>query len=113
MNVIDADHLSYRYGRVTALRDVAFAVPEGALYAFPSVVGDAALNFDDHLFALELLESEGVLVVPGSSFNVSYRNHFRVTLLPEAGQIAEVFRRIDALLGRYAQAAKRARTAVA
>jgi alanine-synthesizing transaminase len=31
-----------------------------------------------------LLETEGVLVVPGSSFNVPYRNHFRVTLLPEA-----------------------------
>jgi hypothetical protein len=53
--------------------------------------------------------NEGVLVVPGSSFNVAYRNHFRVTLLPEAGTISEVFRRIDALLGRYAQAAQRQR----
>jgi alanine-synthesizing transaminase len=52
-------------------------------------------------------------VVPGSSFNVAYRNHFRVTLLPEAGTISEVFRRIDALLGRYAQAAQRQRAAVA
>ena len=51
--------------------------------------------FDDHVFALELLEVEGVLVVPGSSFNVQYRNHFRVTLLPEAGTMGEVFRRID------------------
>jgi alanine-synthesizing transaminase len=77
------------------------------------VVCYAARNFVDHLFALVLLESEGVLVVPGSSFNVAYRNHFRVTLLPEADTIREVFRRIDALLGRYAQAAARTRTAVA
>jgi alanine-synthesizing transaminase len=96
-----------------ASEHLSLVLPQGALYAFPSVVGDAALNFDDNLFALELLESEGVLVVPGSSFNVAYRNHFRVTLLPEAGTIAEVFRRIDALLGRYAQAAQRQRTAVA
>jgi alanine-synthesizing transaminase len=92
---------------------LSLVAPAGALYAFPSVVGDAALGFDDHLFALELLEVEGVLVVPGSSFNVAYRDHFRVTLLPEAGVIGEVFRRIDALLERYAQAARQLRAAVA
>jgi alanine-synthesizing transaminase len=46
--------------------------------------------------------------VPGSSFNVVYRNHFRVTFLPEADDIAEVFRRIDGALERQAQAIKRA-----
>jgi len=92
---------------------LSLVTPAGALYAFPAVVGDAAEDFDDHRFALELLEVEGVLVVPGSSFNVGYRNHFRVTLLPEADVIGEVFRRIDALLERYAQAARRQRVAVA
>ena len=88
-------------------------LPQGALYGFPAVIGDAALGFDDHLFALELLEDEGVLVVPGSSFNVTYRNHFRVTLLPEAATMREVFRRIDSLLGRFAQASRRRHVAVA
>jgi alanine-synthesizing transaminase len=88
-------------------------LPQGALYAFPAVVGDAASAFDDHAFALELLEAEGVLVVPGSSFNVQYRNHFRVTLLPEAATMGEVFRRIDSLLERYAQAKRQQDVAVA
>ena len=88
-------------------------LPQGALYAFPAVVGDAAADFDDHAFALELLETEGVLVVPGSSFNVKYRNHFRVTLLPEAATMGEVFRRIDSLLERYAQAKRQRDVAVA
>jgi len=88
-------------------------LPRGALYAFPAVVGDAAADFDDHAFALELLETEGVLVVPGSSFNVKYRNHFRVTLLPEAATMGEVFRRIDSLLERYAQAKRQRDVAVA
>ena len=92
---------------------LSLIVPQGAMYAFPAVVGDAANGFDDHLFALELLEVEGVLVVPGNSFNVAYRNHFRVTLLPEAGVMGEVFRRIDHLLERYAQAARQRRVAVA
>jgi ABC-2 type transport system ATP-binding protein len=31
--VIEASHLTYRYGRTTALDDLSLAVPEGALYA--------------------------------------------------------------------------------
>ncbi|PKM14502.1 MAG: aminotransferase [Gammaproteobacteria bacterium HGW-Gammaproteobacteria-2] len=77
--------------------------PAGALYAFPAVVGEAALGFDDHQFAVELLEHESVLIVPGSSFNVPYRSHFRVTLLPEPEQLREVFARIDRTLQRRAK----------
>lgn len=89
------------------------SVPDGALYAFPGVVGPASVGFDDHAFALELMESEHVLVVPGSSFNVPYRNHFRVTLLPEPEQLREVFRRIDRVLERRARAAGSALPAAA
>jgi len=85
--------------------------PQGALYGFPRVVGAAAEGFDDHAFALEMLETEDVLIVPGSSFNVPYRNHFRVTLLPEAPVLREVFARIDRVLARRAQAAGRAAVA--
>jgi alanine-synthesizing transaminase len=83
---------------------LSLVAPQGALYGFPAVVGDAARDFDDHAFALQLMEEEGVLVVPGSSFNVPYRNHFRVTLLPEAPVLREVFARIDRVLSRRASA---------
>jgi ABC-2 type transport system ATP-binding protein len=33
MNVVDVSHVTYKYSRVTALRDVSFEVPKGALYA--------------------------------------------------------------------------------
>ena len=88
---------------VAASKHLQLVAPAGALYAFPSVTGDAARGFDDHRFALELLETEDVLVVPGSSFNVPYRNHFRVTLLPQPDDLREVFRRIERLLDRYAE----------
>lgn len=80
--------------------------PSGALYAFPRVIGDAAKGFDDQAFALELLETEDVLVVPGSGFNVPDSRHFRITLLPEAGLIREVFVRIERALGRHAAQAR-------
>ena len=65
--------------------------------------------FDDERFALHLLESENVLIVPGSSFNVDYRDRFRITLLPEAEVIAEVFDRIESALIRTAENSRRAR----
>ncbi|NZA27253.1 aminotransferase class I/II-fold pyridoxal phosphate-dependent enzyme [Luteimonas sp. SJ-92] len=89
-----------------ASEHLQLVAPAGALYAFPGVTGAAAEGFDDHAFALELLETEDVLIVPGSSFNVPYRNHFRVTLLPEPDQLREVFRRIDRVLQRRADAAR-------
>lgn len=46
-----------------------------------------------------------MLIVPGSSFNVPDRNFFRVTLLPEAPVLREVFARIDRVLSRRAEAA--------
>jgi len=96
-----------------ASEHLSLVAPQGALYGFPSVVGDAAEGFDDHGFALEMLEGENVLIVPGSSFNVPYRNHFRVTLLPEADVLRDVFARIERVLSRRAEAARARRLAVA
>ena len=96
-----------------ASEHLRLVVPQGALYGFPAVIGDAARGFDDHAFALEMLETEDVLIVPGSSFNVPYRNHFRVTLLPEAPVLREVFARIDRVLSRRAASDTGTRAAVA
>ena len=85
--------------------------PMGALYAFPSVRRAALPEFDDARFALELLERESVLVVPGSGFNFPARNHFRITLLPQPAQLREVFARIERVLARQiGTGAQRARS---
>jgi alanine-synthesizing transaminase len=76
--------------------------PRGALYAFVGVDRKRIPHFDDGRFAMELLESEHVLVVPGSSFNVPYTDHLRLTLLPDEGTMVEVFRRMERLLEAWA-----------
>ncbi len=76
--------------------------PAGAMYAFVGVRPDVLPEFDDQQFALDLLEHKHVLVAPGSSFNVPYRNHFRITNLPEPRLLAEVFTRMDELFESYA-----------
>jgi len=77
---------------------LSLVVPEGSMYAFIGADPDKLPGFDDQDFAMELLETQHVLVAPGSSFNVDYRNHFRVTILPEAKVIDEVFQRMEKVL---------------
>ena len=74
--------------------------PMGAMYAFIRLAPAIADKMDDQAFALELLESRHVLVAPGSSFNTPYTDHFRITTLPDPDTIADVFQRIDDLLGQ-------------
>ena len=80
--------------------------PMGAMYGFIRVHAErlpgGLAAFDDQAFALDLLERKHVLVAPGSSFNVPYHDHFRVTLLPDAEEMGEVCSRIESLLDEYA-----------
>ena len=76
--------------------------PRGAMYAFIGVDEGELPGFGDQQFALDLLEQKHVLVAPGVSFNVPYRNHFRVTTLPDNATLNEVFGRIGDLLAGYA-----------
>jgi alanine-synthesizing transaminase len=72
--------------------------PNGAMYAFPAIDTSLFEAFDDQKFALELLEKKHVLIAPGSSFNVPYRNHFRLTTLPTTRKMQTVFERIEEVL---------------
>ena len=76
------------------------------MYAFVGVDTAELPDFDDQQFALDLLEQKHVLVAPGVSFNVPYRNHFRITNLPDAATLREVFARIEELLAEYARDAE-------
>jgi alanine-synthesizing transaminase len=79
--------------------------PDGAMYAFVEVRRDVLPDFDDQAFAMDLLEQKHVLVAPGVSFNVPYKNHFRITNLPDSTLLATVFERIEGLLDAYAAGA--------
>jgi alanine-synthesizing transaminase len=77
--------------------------PMGAMYAFIGVRPEVLPHFDDHAFALDLLEHQHVVLAPGVSFNTPYRTHFRVTLLPEPPVLADVFGRIERELDTTAE----------
>ncbi|HET7756024.1 MAG TPA: aminotransferase class I/II-fold pyridoxal phosphate-dependent enzyme, partial [Steroidobacteraceae bacterium] len=84
-----------------ASRFLVLEPPGGAMYAFIGVDPRALPDFDDQRFAQDLLEQQHVLIAPGVSFNVPYRTHFRITNLPDAAVLREVFARIEELLCGY------------
>jgi alanine-synthesizing transaminase len=88
-------------------RYLTLVQPRGAMYAFAGVDTKCLPDFNDQEFALDLLEQKHVLIAPGVSFNVPYTNHFRITNLPDAGVLREVFARMEELLGRYASSPRR------
>ena len=82
-------------------RFLSLVAPRGSMYAFIGVNRDLLPGFDDEAFALELLEQQHVLIAPGSSFNTDYRDHFRITNLPDEEQLADVFARIGEVLEQH------------
>ncbi|MEM9689308.1 MAG: aminotransferase class I/II-fold pyridoxal phosphate-dependent enzyme [Pseudomonadota bacterium] len=87
--------------RVAASDYLSLTAPMGAMYAFIRLDDRVCEALDDQAFALELLESKHVLVAPGSSFNTPYRNHFRITTLPDPDTLDVVFDRVDELLDNH------------
>ena len=77
---------------------MSLSEPDGAMYAFPAIDTRLFGTFDDQKFAMELLEKQHVLIAPGSSFNVPYSNHFRLTTLPTGREMLTVFERMEEVL---------------
>ncbi|WP_280536398.1 aminotransferase class I/II-fold pyridoxal phosphate-dependent enzyme [Halopenitus sp. POP-27] len=72
--------------------------PRGAFYAFPDCGGD------DERFAEELLESQGVAVVPGSVFGAGGEGHLRVSYATSMRELKRATDRIETFLAERRQA---------
>jgi len=83
---------------VSRSRFLSLCVPKGAIYGFLRVDTRLLPGFNDRTFAMDLLESKHLLIAPGSTFNVPYPDHFRITMLPDALQMALVFTRMEEVL---------------
>eukprot|EP00899_Mesostigma_viride_P025552 jgi/Mesvir1/6181/Mv00869-RA.1 len=101
------------------LEGVTCNAVEGALYAFPRIrlparaveAAEAAGVPADAFYCAGLLEEQGIVVVPGSGFGQRPGTlHFRTTILPAEGQMAEVMQRLatfhQGFMDKYRDAAE-------
>jgi len=72
--------------------------PRGAFYAFPNIT---SLGMDDDQFAMELLTSEKVAVVPGSAFGPGGEGFVRCSYATAYEQIEQALERIGRFIGNH------------
>ncbi len=71
--------------------------PRGAFYAFPKI--ETNKFFSDKEFVTQLLESKGVLTVPGSGFGEQFGSgHFRLVFLPNMDILDSAMTKIEEFL---------------
>jgi len=73
------------------------STPQGAFYVFPRLLDDPSRG-DTQRFCGELLDQEGVAIVPGSAFGAE--GHVRISFAASEESIREGVRRLDGFLRR-------------
>lgn len=92
------DQTMLAWQRLNDIPGVSCVRPRGALYVFPRIDLKRFHFANDEHFVYELLVKERVLVVPGTGFNYSHDDHFRLVTLPPAQVLHQAIDRIGRLL---------------
>ena len=88
----------YVYERLSAMKGVRVHPPAGSFYIFPDVTG---ITGDSTGFAMELLDRERVVVVPGSAFGPSGRGCVRISCTVDMPLLVEAMDRIERFIERF------------
>ncbi|GBO02100.1 Alanine aminotransferase 2 [Araneus ventricosus] len=98
------EHASLVEKTFNCMKGVKCNIVAGAMYAFPrltlpekAIEKAKSLGLDpDFFYAMELLESAGVCVVPGSGFGqIPGTYHFRATILPIREELKVMLQRLE------------------
>jgi len=94
-----------RQATMDTLRGVpglSFVPNAAAFYLFPKLDMQRFHIETDQQFCLDLLHETGILVIPGSGFDLPNHDHLRIVMLPEAGVLREAMGRFVAFLEKRA-----------
>jgi len=77
--------------------------PMGALYMFPRLDPKKFKIKNDEKFVLDLLLQKKILVVQGSAFNITNKDHFRLVFLPHDHKLESGISSLKQFLSTYQQ----------
>ncbi len=86
---------------LSGIPGVSVCRPAAGFYVFPRVDMRRYPAFDDHTFALRLLEKERILITPGTGFHWDRPDHFRIVFLPGERELVYAAGRIGAVLETF------------
>ena len=93
------------YNALNDIPGVSAVKPKAAFYIFAKLDTERFNIRDDEKFALDLLHSKQVLVVPGKGFNWPEPDPFRIVYLPNVRQLKTATDRLADFLSDYRQEA--------
>jgi alanine-synthesizing transaminase len=80
------------------INGISYVKNTAAFYIFPKLnLKEFGLK-SDREFAQKLLDDKHILVIPGSGFNCSDNEHFRIVMLPEENELKNAVKSIGELL---------------
>lgn len=85
---------------ITQIPGVTCVKPKGAIYMFPRLDPEMYPVKDDAKFIFDLLEKEKILLVQGSAFNITDKNHFRIVFLPSVDVLQQAMAKIERFLSK-------------
>ena len=85
------------------IEGISYVKNVAAFYLFPKLDVKKFNITSDKQFARDLLLETGILVVPGSGFDWPEPDHFRIVMLPEAGELRSAMERMGNFLDGYQQ----------
>ena len=91
------------YKRLSEMDGVSVVKPKAAFYIFPRLDPKKFNIHDDDQFALDLLQEQKVLIVPGKGFNWETPGYFRIVYLPRRAVLGEALDKLEAFLRYYRQ----------
>jgi alanine-synthesizing transaminase len=86
---------------LNSIPGVSCVTPKGAIYLFPKLDPNVFDIQDDEQLILDLLVQEHVLMVHGSGFNISDKNHLRIVFLPREDALKTALRKLGGFLDSY------------
>ena len=96
-----AKQMKLAHDKLIAIDGVTCSKPQGAMYLFPKF-DLSKFNFtDDNHFVMSLLEEQKILVVAGTGFNFTQKDHFRIVFLPHVEQLSVALDKIAIHFNNY------------
>lgn len=92
------ERCAYAYSRFKEMPGVRVHSPAGSFYVFPDL---SEITSDSRQFALDLLDREQVVVIPGSAFGSSGTTCIRISCTIDMPLLAEAMDRIERFISRY------------
>ena len=95
------EQMNAAYDALVKIPGVSCVKPKGSIYLFPKLDKKMYNVVDDEKLIFDFLRQEKILLVQGSAFNITDKQHLRIVFLPRKDDITDAVNRLGNFLQHY------------